>query len=225
MNFDEICDKYYYRNKDNISTKQQKIIEYIYNGKFENNDDFTCLWIANYHKDVTKNYDEMLKYYLMAIEKSNTDAMNNLANYYQRIDDNYEEMMKYYLLAIKKGNVNAMNSLAWYYQSREKNYKEMKKYYLMAIDNGDIDAIISLAWYYQSTEKNYEEMKKYYLLAIENGNVNAMTNLGRYYENNIIDFYLKLLELQSNDLIENKINDLLTKYNYLKNIYVKPILK
>jgi len=35
-------------------------------------------------------------------------------------------------------------------------------------------------------------------------------------ENDITDFYLKLLELQSNDLIENKFNYLLKKYDYLK---------
>ena len=54
----------------------------------------------------------MKKYYLMAIEKGNSNAMNNLAFYYEDIENNYDEMKKYYLMAIEKGNYDAMNNLA-----------------------------------------------------------------------------------------------------------------
>ena len=46
----------------------------------------------------------MIKYYLMAIEKNNSDSMFNLGYYYKEIKD-YENMMKYYLMAAKKGTL------------------------------------------------------------------------------------------------------------------------
>ena len=53
----------------------------------------------------------MKKYYLMAIDKENSDAMFNLGNYYHFIEKNYDEMKKYYLMAINIGNSNAMYNL------------------------------------------------------------------------------------------------------------------
>ncbi len=99
------------------------------------------LWNGNYHKNIEKNYDEMKKYYLMAIELNNSSAMNNLATYYQYIEINYDEMKKYCLMAIELNNSDAMNNLGYYYQNIEKNYDEMKKYYLMAIKLNNYHAI------------------------------------------------------------------------------------
>ena len=42
----------------------------------------------------------MLKYYLMAIELENDNAMYNLG-YIIKIKNDYENMLKYYLMAIK----------------------------------------------------------------------------------------------------------------------------
>ena len=36
----------------------------------------------------------MKKYYLMAIEQGNSDAMNNLGYYYQHIEKDYDKMKK-----------------------------------------------------------------------------------------------------------------------------------
>jgi hypothetical protein len=57
----------------------------------------------------------MKKYYLMAIEKGNTNAMNNLGNHYKKFGD-YDNMKKYYLMAIKKGNNYTQNQLNEYYK-------------------------------------------------------------------------------------------------------------
>ena len=48
----------------------------------------------------------MTKYYLMAIERGNVEAMNNLGYYHQKITKNYDEMIKYYKMAMDKGNNN-----------------------------------------------------------------------------------------------------------------------
>ena len=61
-----------------------------------------CIVYQNYI-EMMKNED-MKKYYQMAIEKENSDAMTHLGHYYQYTEINYEEMMKYYLMAIEKEN-------------------------------------------------------------------------------------------------------------------------
>jgi tetratricopeptide (TPR) repeat protein len=79
---------------------------------------------------------------LMAIDKGNDNAMNNLGLYYQQQKD-YDNMMKYYLMAIDKGDSDAMFNLGLYYK-QQKDYDNMMKYYLMAIDKGDSDSVNEL---------------------------------------------------------------------------------
>ena len=73
-----------------------------------------------YHQYTDKNYDEMKKYYLMAIEKGCLDSMHDLGNYNQYTDKNYDEMKKYYLMAIEKGCSDSMYSLGHYYKENSK---------------------------------------------------------------------------------------------------------
>ena len=161
-----IIDTYHYIFDDNLTHYESQIIE-IFNGYVNDTDD-PCLLNINglYYKSI-KDYDQMKKYYQMAIEKNNSSAMFNLAIYYQSIKD-YEQMMKYYLMAIEKGQETAMNNLASYYESI-KDYEQMIKYYLMAIEKGNEMAMCNLAKYYESI-KDYEQMKKYCLMAIEKDN-------------------------------------------------------
>lgn len=59
---------------------------------------------------VKADYDNMVKYYLMAIEKNNSHAMHNLGFYYEKIK-NYDNALKYYLMAIEHGDDNATTTL------------------------------------------------------------------------------------------------------------------
>jgi TPR repeat protein len=69
----------------------------------ENGDPNAIFNLANCY-DETENYEEAIKYYLMAIEKEKGDfeSMNNLAICYQKTK-NYEEAIKYYLMATENG--------------------------------------------------------------------------------------------------------------------------
>jgi TPR repeat protein len=137
-----------------------------------------------YHRSITGNYEEMEKYYLMAIEHGNTKAMNNMGLYHKNITKNYEEMKKYYLMAIEHGNSTAMNNMGYYHKNITKNYEEMKKYYLMAIEHGNPMAMNNMGWYHYQITKDYIEMKKYYKMAIEHGDLKAMTNIKNFFSNN-----------------------------------------
>jgi TPR repeat protein len=39
--------------------------------------------LANYYEEIEQDYEQSKKYYLMAIENNDTEAMFNLACYYQ----------------------------------------------------------------------------------------------------------------------------------------------
>ena len=56
------------------------------------------------------NYDDAVKYYLMAIEHGNTSAMNFLASYYYRLA-NYEGAIIFWLCAVSHDNYDNINAL------------------------------------------------------------------------------------------------------------------
>ena len=60
--------------------------------------------LGNHYYFIHQDIKLMKKYYLMAIEKGNSDAMNNLGYYYNNIHYNYDLMKKYYLMAVEKGH-------------------------------------------------------------------------------------------------------------------------
>ena len=73
--------------KFNIYHVNKKYTDYtlkIFNGQYNedinviSNDAIKLNTCGLYHRHITKNYAEMKKYYLMAIELGNADAMNNL---------------------------------------------------------------------------------------------------------------------------------------------------
>jgi predicted DNA-binding WGR domain protein len=90
------------------------------------------LYMAVYH-NFQQKYDDMIKYYLMAIDKKCSTSMNNLASHYYDTQ-NWKDMEKYFLMAIEENHVEAMVHLACYYH-QFRDYNNMKKYYSMAIDN------------------------------------------------------------------------------------------
>ena len=164
------------------------------------NDSMMMNYIGLYYRQ-QKDYENMKKYYLMAINHGNDFAMNNLGLYYRQQKD-YENMKKYYLMAINHGNNIAMNNLGHYYLT-QKDYENMIKYYLMAIEHGYNKAMYNLGLYYKY-QKDYENMEKYCLMAIEHGNNDAMNVLGQYYYEqkdyeNMEKYYLMALDNNYND--------------------------
>jgi len=201
-----------------IKIENHEIINHIYNlykyginerDTFKMEDSIIDLYYGVYYK-IKKNYEQMKKYYLVAIEKGCCDAINNLGFYYKEIEKDYEQMKKYYLMAIEKGNMNAMNNLGVYYQNVEKDYEQMKKYYLMAIEKGNTNAMHNLGYYYRYVEKDYEQMKKYYLMAIDNGDKNTIWQLEQFCEKNNDTLGLLQLYIKIDDKTE--ISDILVNY-------------
>jgi len=88
---------------------------YKNNNIIDNNLSGVVLLYYGVYYRIHKNYDLMKKYYLMAIEMGNSNAMNNLAVHYETVEINYDLMKKYYLMAIDNGSLSAMDKLMLYY--------------------------------------------------------------------------------------------------------------
>jgi TPR repeat protein len=158
-------------------------------------DDTEVIINIGIYYEIKKDYDNMEKYYLMAIKQKHTTSMNNLGCYYQQKKD-YENMMKYYLMAIEEKNKSAMYNLGFYYK-KQKDYENMIKYYSMAIKNGHELALTSLSNYF-----------------MENNKEKGLYVLYDLYKEGVFDADTKLIELLR--VANNK--SLLSYIKYIKNI-------
>jgi len=149
----------------------------------------------HFEKTEPKKYESNM---LMAIEKDNIDAMNNLAYFYQK-NGNMEEGKKYFLMAIEKGHTTSMWMLANLFK-KEGDIESMKKYNLMAIDKGDEISMYNLAIYYQHNN-DLPNAKKYFSMASAKGNKLAT------------GFLTKIEEYEKSKYFSSKFNtEVLEKY-------------
>jgi len=193
-NLKEIVDFYHYHPDTiaNYADIEHYIVDLFNHGEssMETNssDSKKLFWNGTYYQYVEKDYKKMKKYYEMAIDLKNANAMNNLGGYYHMVEKDYEKMKKYYLMSIDLKNANAMNNLGGYYYMVEKDYEKMKIYYFMAIELKFASAMFNLGRYYHTVETDYEKMKEYYGMAIDLKDAIAMANLGSYYQFVKIDY-------------------------------------
>ena len=123
----------------------------------------------------------MKKYYLMAIDKDNSNAMCNLGNYYKDIND-YELMRKYYLMAIEKENINAMYSLGLWYKEQEDDFNIKEDYegnIWIGTNAGltKLDPITNNTTFYYK-QKGLPNDFIYSILISRNNNIWVSTNFG-----------------------------------------------
>ncbi len=142
-----------------------------------------CMISLGYHYQFKeKKFNDMLKYYNMAIERGNAVALNNVGVYYNDTY-NYHEAVRYYNMAIERGQINAMNNLALYYK-KSGQINLMIKYLKMGVENGNKDSIKELGEYYESI-KDYNEMKKVYTIGIKIGMTEYKTKIEIHKNNEI----------------------------------------
>jgi hypothetical protein len=163
-------------------------------------------YFGSYYKN-RRNYKEMKKYYKMAIDLQNDQAMHGLADYYEgkskkNSDPKYiTKLTVNYTNAILLGNIRAMLDFAYYYEIMG-NYKEMKKYSKMAIAKGYLLANYQLGAYYYNKRK-FEKMKEYLVPAADDKVALACFLLGHYYynvEKNIdlgVEYFVKAIKINN----------------------------
>lgn len=134
-----------------------------------------------YYKNA-KNYSEMKKHYLLAIEKKYAPAMYALGYYYQTIKKNYKLMKLYYKMAIKNNDIKSMIALSEYYDKIAKKSKNDTKF---INDYTYRDSFIKKYKIHKYDTKkqsvNNHKMKHYLHLAAKKGSIAAMYKLIDYY--------------------------------------------
>lgn len=209
--------------------------------------------MENCYHDIQKD-NETEKYLLIASNRGDGDAVNNLAIYYCDIKRDYDSAEKYFLMAIDKGSIHAMNNLAKYYCNIRKDYDNAEKHFLMAIDKGSIDAMKNLATYYCDIKKDYDKAEKYYLMALTcadkdniKDNIDVVDNLIIYYEDyikndikllehlinyqniikrqKIIETIKRICNNEINKDLEQKFFDLMIDFEFDDNDDIPPVLK
>jgi len=150
-----------------------------------------------YYHHIKKDYNQMKKYYFMAIENGSSSAMNNLGEYYMNTEKDYDQMKKYFRMAIERGHSNAMNNLGEYYMNTEKDYDQMKKYFGMAIERGHLNAMKNLVNYYNDDAKSSNDYSFLENKCIENDELHKL--LDKRFKTNFIlpkKFYHAFCTLQ-----------------------------
>ena len=113
MSYIEIIEKYKFNFGKVVSNEIKEFIIKIFNNDLNiiesdyylDSDKLNIVGL--YYKTIEKDYDQMKKYYLMAIELNNSNSMNNLALYYL---NNKLEFYKL-LLTLKNKNESINNQI------------------------------------------------------------------------------------------------------------------
>ena len=90
-----------------------------------------------------ENYPEALKWFTLAAEKGNADAMYNLAYMYEYgegMDQDYPKAMSWYRKSIAKGNIPSMIALGIIYQNTDL-YLEAENSFRLAAEKGSADGM------------------------------------------------------------------------------------
>ena len=180
-----------YEKNEEEAVKNYKLV-----AENENSEDlggYSCYFlgyiIAN--NEAEEDDTEAVSWYEKAIEKGNSNAMNDLAFMYQHgqgVSQDYENAMKLYNQAADAGNTPAMCNIGYNYEYGECGQKaDLEKaleWYEMADENNHVGAgefvqrvlkeICSIADNYRTGENGYEkdekEAIKYYKLVVEDEN-------------------------------------------------------
>jgi uncharacterized protein len=179
--------QYKIKDYDEMLKCYQKLID----GKFYA--ETTAMMELGLYYQSINDYDNMKKYWLMGIDKGNTNCMYYLGLYYRcqalnplNPDNSDYDMMvkKYLIMAAEHKHTRAMYKLGRYYEYLE-DFDNMKKYHQMACDHWDpyAKSMFEIGFHYM-LEKNTEMMIKYYTMAAEHGYELAIQHLSVYYGNN-----------------------------------------
>src|SRR3989304_6597576 len=97
--------------------------------KYVDSIDDEIIRYIGFYFHINKDYVRSIFYYLKAIDKNNSNAMNELGDYYYLVEQNYEKAIQYYLMAVEKNNCESMYSLGNYYNIIEKNRTHATYYF------------------------------------------------------------------------------------------------
>ena len=174
MDLQYVSKKYKVQFNENDKLHEKEIVDIFENDNI--NYDLTNPVILNilglYYIKKYNNYAECKKYFKMAVDLGDIDALYNLGSYYICIENNEEEMKKYWMMAIENNCPVTSYELAEYYHIKG-DIDNMMHFLNISINLKSSTAMLYMAKYYCSIN-SINNAQKYYLMAIDNNNVKAM---------------------------------------------------
>jgi len=185
----------YYCDNDNIEAARTLYLQSLSAGYMS-----AIVNLAELLEFTDNNYQEAIKYYLLAIEKNISKDYYKVAECYRQLDD-HESAVKYFKLSLDSGNKNAAFELGLYYGYVVQDYNLAIDYYLMSEETGN--SLYNAALLYENKLNDIDNAIKCYNLAIDKGNVPSMINLGNiYYKRTDVDLTKKYFQMAiDNDYI------------------------
>ena len=74
--------------------------------------------LGNYYYNI-KDYENMMKFYLMAIKLENKVSMYNMGFYYHKIRNNHEKANLYFMMSYKAGDIVSLPYIEKYFESKK----------------------------------------------------------------------------------------------------------
>jgi uncharacterized protein len=144
-------------------------------------------------KGVTQDLPEAAKWFRLAADKGNTEALSALGAIFhdggKGVAQDYREAAKWYRLAAQKGDVDAEDTLGdIFYRGGAgvtQDFKEAAKWYRLAADHGNAEAQLRFGYMNyngQGVTQDYKQAMKWYRLSANQGNADAQFFLGIMYD-------------------------------------------
>jgi tetratricopeptide (TPR) repeat protein len=163
---------------------------------------------------IIKNYEQMKKYYLLAITNNCFFASHNLGIYYLTTSDPNKliKAEEYLLIGVNNNIHQSFHAISKLYIVMN-NFENTKKYLLLCFNKFRCPTSVhQLAYYYYHYKQNYDAMKKYYEIAIKAHYTPSMRNLGNYFKS--INDYDNLLKYYKMAINYNDIESLFQLADY-----------
>jgi len=141
-------------------------------------------------ESVPRDYQEALRWYVLAAEAGQPDAMNNLGLMYalgHGVSQDLSEAVKWWIKAGNSGSITALTNVATAYYTGlgiQQSYPEAAKWFHLAADKGDADAMNMLGVMYAQglgVTRNRRNAIKLFEQSAYLGRSSAMVNLGALY--------------------------------------------
>jgi SEL1 protein len=143
-------------------------------------------------RGVEQSYSEALKWYLLAAEKGDGNAMGHIGNMYVQgthVTASNATALKYFRQGTEKQNGIAMNGLGYmhmYGLGLPQSFSEAMKLFSTAAEQGNLEARFNLGALYvggHGVSKDYAKAIYYFTLAANRGHMLALYNLAMMHLN------------------------------------------
>lgn len=168
--------------------------------------------MAEYYENININPEEMEKYLLMSLHAGDNDALDLLIYYHRYVSEDYKKLEEYYSIAVEMDDCCMIGDYADYLKNIIKNYFLAEKYFIKSIEGSRYQhffSLLSYANFHRDITKKHGEMIKYYQFAFESCSEIFIENIEKFYDNDPIEYFKLLYNLNiDNEILSKKLDEI-----------------